>query len=108
MIFMADTNAGSGEVLTGDLFLQEPMSLLEDYKVDTASNPYTCCNDTASGYGMNKYASDRMAVSGDKLVIDLLEGGSTEPEGPVTSDDLGYQCHGAEEHLPLRAHISFK
>ena len=53
MIFMADTNAGSGEVTTGSLFLQEPMSLLEDYNVDTASSPYTCCNDTESGYGMN-------------------------------------------------------
>ena len=45
-------------------------------------------------------------VAGD-LEIDALEGGSVAPGGPLP-DDLSYTCHAAEEHAPIRAHISTK
>ena len=105
MIFMADTNANMGYVGTGSMFLQEPMSLLEDA---SWSSPYTCCNDTDYGKGLNSFASDRLAVTRNNLVIDLLEGGGAAPQGPILTDDLNYQCHVKEEHTPLRAHISFQ
>ena len=41
------------------------------------------------------------------LEIDALEGGSVAPSGPLP-DDLSYTCHAAEEHAPIRAHISTK
>ena len=41
------------------------------------------------------------------LEIDALEGGSVAPGGPLP-DDLSYTCHAAEEHAPIRAHISTK
>ena len=68
--------------------------------------PYTCCNDTDYDGGLNRYASDRVMVAGG-LVIDALEGGSVAPGGPLP-DDLSYTCHAAEEHAPIRAHISTK
>ena len=101
---MADTNAANGFVSTGQFFLSEPMMSLEDY---TPLSPYTCCNDTFYGGSSNAYASDRIAVSGDGLTIDLLQGGSTAPGGPLPGD-MTYHCHAAEEHSPLRAYISFK
>ena len=66
----------------------------------------TCCNDTDYDGGLNRYASDRVMVAGD-LEIDALEGGSVAPGGPLP-DDLSYTCHAAEEHAPIRAHISTK
>ena len=68
--------------------------------------PYTCCNDTDYDGGLNRYASDRVMVAGG-LEIDALEGGSVAPGGPLP-DDLSYTCHAAEEHAPIRAHISTK
>lgn len=104
IIFMADTNAAMGYVTTGSMFLDKPLSLLQDA---TPLSPYTCCNDTFYGGGLNSYASDRIGVSGDELMIDLLEGGSTAPQGPLVGD-MTYYCHSPEEHVPLRAYISFK
>ena len=59
---------------------------------------------------MNRYASDRiMLIDGDAntLTLDTVEGGSVAPGGPLP-DDLSYTCHAAEEHAPIRAHISTK
>ena len=104
VIVMVDTNAGAGYVTTGSMFSIEPMMSLEDY---SPLSPHTCCNDTYYGGQLNVYASDRIGVSGSELTIDLLEGGSTAPTGPLPGD-MTYHCHATEEHTPLRAHISFK
>lgn len=104
VIFMADTNAGMGYISTGSMFSIEPLMSLEGY---SPLSPYTCCNDTLYGGELNVYASDRIDVSGSKLTIDLLEGGSSAPAGSLPGD-MTYYCHASEEHSPLRAHISFK
>jgi len=105
IIFMTDSNAGMGYVSTSEMFLSEPMMSLTDHE---RLSSYTCCNSTAKEEGQsNNYAADRIAVSKNKLTIDKLHGGSKEPAGDLPSD-MTYQCHSAEEHTPLRAHISFK
>ena len=101
---MADVNAAMGYVTTGSMFSIEPMMSLKDY---STLSPYTCCNDTFYGGQLNAYASDRISVSENELLIDLLQGGSVAPAGPL-SDNMGYRCHSSEEHAPLRAYISFK
>ena len=58
-----------------------------------------------SGKGLNRYASDRIAVSDGTLTVDVLEGGSVAPGGPLP-DGLGYKCNSAQEHVPLRAFIT--
>lgn len=105
IVFMADTNVGPGYVPSGSLFSDQALSLLED---KSSVTPYTCCNDTQTNRGLNTYATDRIAVSGPALKIDALAGGSVAPRGDVISTNMGYQCHSLEEHLPLRAHISFQ
>ena len=61
-------------------------------------------NDTASGGGMNRYASDRiMLIDGDAntLTLDTFEGGSVAPGGPLP-DGLGYQvCTPVRFFLPF-------
>jgi len=105
IIFMTDSNAGMGYVSTSEMFLSEPMMSLTDHE---RLSSYTCCNSAAREEGQsNNYAADRIAVSKNKLTIDKLHGGSKEPAGDLPSD-MTYQCHSAEEHTPLRAHISFK
>ena len=74
---MADNNAAMGFVSTGQLFLSEPLISLKDH---APLSPYTCCNDTFYGGGLNAYESDRIAVSGNELTIDVLQGGSTAPQ----------------------------
>mmetsp|Transcript_21723 Transcript_21723/g.23292 ORF Transcript_21723/g.23292 Transcript_21723/m.23292 type:complete len:456 (+) Transcript_21723:58-1425(+) len=114
IILMADTNVGMGYVSTGSLFLQEPFQSLTssvavaaETTTKTTLNSYTCCNDTGYGGVLNAFASDRIAVTSQDLMIDHLEGGSVAPTGPVPRG-MQYQCAAAEEHLPLRAYISFQ
>jgi len=104
IIFMADTNVGMGYVATGSLFLEEPLRSLAS---DATENAYTCCNDTSYGGVLNAFASDRIAVTSQALTMDRLEGGSVAPNGPLPFG-MRYQCAATEEHLPLRAHISFQ
>ena len=104
IIFMADTNVGMGYVATGSLFLEEPLRSLAN---DATENAYTCCNDTSYGGVLNAFASDRIAVTSTALTMDRLEGGSVAPNGPLPFG-MRYQCAATEEHLPLRAHISFQ
>ena len=99
---MFDTNAGMGDFASSEMFLGSP--LLQG--APATLEPYTCCNDTDYDGGLNRYASDRVMVAGG-LEIDALEGGSVAPGGPLP-DDLSYTCHAAEEHAPIRAHISTK
>ena len=102
IVAMFDTNAGMGDFASADMFLGAP--LLQG--APATLEPYTCCNDTDYDGGLNRYASDRVMVAGG-LVIEALEGGSVAPGGALP-DDLSYTCHAAEEHAPIRAHISIK
>ena len=72
----------------------------------SVSAPFWCSATNASSSDAMPYASDRVMVAGG-LEIDALEGGSVAPGGPLP-DDLSYTCHAAEEHAPIRAHISTK
>ena len=96
-----DTNAGMGDFASAEMFLDSSLQ-----GKPATLQPYTCCNDTDYDGGLNRYASDRVMVAGG-LEIDALEGGSVAPGGPLP-DDLSYTCHAAEEHAPIRAHISTK
>lgn len=102
---------GAGDFFTAALFLDFPFTEIQGVGGVTGLSPYTCCNETDTmtspfvGEGYNRYASDRIAVSGGFLNVDVLEGGSAAPGGPLP-DDLSYQCHSAEEHAPIRAFIT--
>ena len=101
VVVMLDTNAGMGDFASSEMFLDSSLQ-----GKSATLEPYTCCNDTDYDGGLNRYASDRVMVAGG-LEIDALEGGSVAPGGPLP-DDLSYTCHAAEEHAPIRAHISIK
>ena len=101
VVAMLDTNAGMGDFASAEMFLDSSLQ-----GKPATLEPYTCCNDTDYDGGLNRYASDRVMVAGG-LEIDALEGGSVAPGGPLP-DDLSYTCHAAEEHAPIRAHISTK
>ena len=101
IVAMLDTNAGMGDFASSEMFLGASLQ-----GAPATLEPYTCCNDTDYDGGLNRYASDRVMVAGG-LGIDALEGGSVAPGGPLP-DDLSYTCHAAEEHAPIRAHISTK
>ena len=110
ILVMTDTNVGMGDFASDRLFNVPPLNQLESIADKETTDPYTCCNDTVWGGGLNRYASDRIMVvgnaeTGQDITIDRLEGGSVGPGGRLP-DDLGYQCHANEEHAPLRAHIS--
>ena len=104
----ADTNAAMGDFGAANFFLTPPSRL----EVSGAEHrhhlwPYTCCNDTASGGGLNRYASDRiMLVDGgtERLRLEQVEGGSAAPGGALP-DGLGFQCASPEEHAPYRAYF---
>jgi hypothetical protein len=104
-------SAGAGDFFTSALFNVSPLNGLHGVGGLKGFEPYTCCNDTSTmttpfiGRGYNRYASDRIAVSKAFLTIDKLEGGSTVPGG-LLQEDLGYKCHSAEEHAPIRAYIT--
>lgn len=111
IIFMADTNALAGDFFTSALFNVWPLTDLQGVGGLTGLEPYTCCNDTSTmtapflGKGYNRYAMDRIAVSKETLTIDKLDGGSTAPGGSLQGD-MGYKCHSAEEHAPVKAFIT--
>lgn len=104
-------SAGAGDFFTSALFNVSPLNGLHGVGGLKGFEPYTCCNDTSTmtapfiGRGYNRYASDRIAVSKAALTIDKLEGGSTAPGGSL-QEGLGYKCHSAEEHAPIRAYIT--
>eukprot|EP00546_Thalassionema_frauenfeldii_P021908 CAMPEP_0178905908 /NCGR_PEP_ID=MMETSP0786-20121207/6537_1 /TAXON_ID=186022 /ORGANISM="Thalassionema frauenfeldii, Strain CCMP 1798" /LENGTH=391 /DNA_ID=CAMNT_0020577569 /DNA_START=62 /DNA_END=1234 /DNA_ORIENTATION=+ len=104
IILMADMNIGAGDFPISSIFLTEPLHSMESVGPLV---PYTCCNDTVSGGGLNRYGSYQILVSRDALQIDRLEGGSAAPGGAL-EDTMSYQCHANEEHAPLRAFISHK
>ena len=54
-----------------------------------------------------RWAHSYLAQPPAAIVIEALEGGSVAPGGALP-DDLPYTCHAAEEHAPIRAHISTK
>ena len=54
-----------------------------------------------------RYARSGARWQVQTIVIEALEGGSVAPGGALP-DDLSYTCHAAEEHAPIRAHISTK
>jgi hypothetical protein len=106
IVFMGDTNASNGDFPTGEMFLIEPLSKLADA---APLVPCSCCNDTFDqdgtlGIGFMHFASDRIAVSGDKLAIKKLEGGAKAPGGEA---QIPLPCKNHEEHAPLRAEVFF-
>ena len=110
IIIMADTNVGMGDFASSKLMTDPFYSALAD---GGTLQPYTCCNDTSYGGGMNRYASDRIMVlgkddaggSGANIKVNDLEGGSVAPGGPLP-EELPLVCHAEQEHAPLRAYIS--
>jgi len=124
IIVMFDSNAGAGDFPTWLMFNTEPLLGLAGAVDNDGLEPYTCCNDThlvdidpsqyridaiaGGNKGLNRYASDRIAANNWAFQIDKLEGGSIALGGPVDAVGLGYQCHAAQEHLPLRAYITDK
>jgi len=122
VVVMFDSNAGAGDFPTWVMFNTEPLLGLAGAVDNDGLEPYTCCNDThlvdidpsqfridaigGGNKGLNRYASDRIAASVETFKIDKLEGGSITVGGPVDTVGLGYQCHAAQEHLPLRAYIT--
>lgn len=105
IIMMMDTNLGFGVHDMHLFFTVGPFDVLTDRPDDSGTAPYTCCNDT--GVHNHLFASDRIAVSGNALQIDTLEGGAVAPGG-LLPRDLQYQCSSNEEHTPIRAYISFR
>jgi len=126
VIFLGDTNLSSAHVATRELFGNDngQLSQLADAVLPETTQPsYTCCADTVKDQVvLNRYASDRIAMTGDLSEKGrVLRGGAAEPGGALRGRNdlvahLGHLpscsnnawdalpcCASPEEHAPLLA-----